>query len=268
MTLASVRLSALSAPIALAWSLGLTVLLSGAGVLLMRSLGASRVTLLLLAIVEVGLYGGAALALGRRYGAPQPSAALALGRARPLDLGVAGSLGVIVHLPAGYLDAMVERRFPTPRERLLEQLEQLTPTSTLHALSLLVGIAVLAPLAEELFFRGALFTALARTGHILIAVWTTSIAFVLAHQEPRMWAPLLLVALVLAELRRASQSIWPSVLMHATFNATTLLSIFRSEPGVVRQAQLPLWLALLGGVLTLAGIWIVRRPGRAKVRAS
>jgi membrane protease YdiL (CAAX protease family) len=250
---------ALAPAMALAWSLLLTVALSAASLVAMRLLGASRYTILALALVEVALYVTASAFVARLYVAGPRSEGLALRPASPLQLLLGASLGVVLHLPAGYLDALVEKRFPTPRARLLEQLAQLTPTSSLHAACLVLGIALLAPLAEELFFRGALFTALARKAAMLGAVVTTSLAFVLAHQEPRMWAPLLLVALVLAELRRASGSIWPGFALHAVFNATTLASVFATRPSELTAPTISWVLGSAGTLLTLAGIWVFGR---------
>ena len=255
----------LSPPVALGWSILLTVGLTAVGVMIGRLLGATSATLLALSVVEVLIYGSAAVALGRFYVGPDRGEALALGRAGALELLLAVSLGVVLHLPAGYLDALIEQRFPTPRERMLEQLQQLTPLSPAHAAGLLLGIAVLAPLAEELFFRGSLFTALQRTSPGFVVSWTTSIAFVLAHQEPRMWAPVLLVALVLSELRRASGSLWPGFALHAAFNATTLLTVFNARPQDLEAPHVSWSLGLGGGALCAVGVWVFRRAARTRL---
>jgi len=254
----------LSAPVALAWSLVLTLALSAAALLLAKVFGASSYSIVMLALVEVALYVGAAALLGMHYVGGQRRHALALGAATPLQLLIGGSLGVIAHLPAGFLDALVERRFPTPRARMLEHLAQITPDSTLHAIMLVVAIAVLAPLAEELFFRGALFSALCRKGPVVVAIWTTSIAFVLAHQEPRIWAPLLLVALLLSELRRHSGSVWPGFALHAAFNATTLASVFATRPTELAPPSLSWPLGAAGGVLCAAGVWVFARVSQKR----
>ncbi len=254
----------LSPPLALGWSLALTFGLNGTGLLVAKLLGGSAASMLALAVLEVALYVSAAFALGRFYVGPERRVALALGGARPLELLLGGSLGVILHLPAGYLDALVERSFPTPRARLLEQMHQLTPTSSAHAVALLLGVALLAPLAEELFFRGALFTALSRHSPAFVAIWTSSIAFVLAHQEPRMWAPLLVVALVLGELRRLSGSLWAGFALHAAFNATTLLSVFAAKTDQLEAPQVSWAMGAIGTVLSGLGIWVFGRVTRAR----
>jgi hypothetical protein len=255
----STKMAMLSAPLALGWALVLSLALNGVALMLAQLLQGSSFRLSALAIVELGLYGSAAVLVARFYCGPPRERALALERPGPVELALGISLGGVLHLPAGYLDALVEQRFPTPRERLLEQLAQLTPSSSGHALLLVVGIAILAPLAEELFFRGALFTALLKSGPPFVATWTTSLAFVLAHQEPRTWAPLLLVALVLADLRLRSGSIWPGFALHAAFNATTLGAVFAARPTTIERPE-PSWLLGLSGLgVSAICVWLFAR---------
>jgi membrane protease YdiL (CAAX protease family) len=121
------------------------------------------------------------------------------------------------------------------------------------------------------FFRGSMFGALKRSGPAFVAIWTTSLAFVLAHQEPRNWAPLLLVALVLGELRRLGGSIWAGVSLHAAFNAATLVQVFVTKPVEVKTEVGPWPLTLMGSLLCASGVWLfgrvaARRLGEAGAR--
>jgi membrane protease YdiL (CAAX protease family) len=110
-----------------------------------------------------------------------------------------------------------------------------------------------------LFYRGALFSALARHSPAFVVIWTTSIAFALAHQEPRNWAPLLLVALVLGELRRRGRSLWAGVALHATFNATTLLFVFVTRPVDIKPEASTWQAGAAGALLCAAGVWLYGR---------
>jgi membrane protease YdiL (CAAX protease family) len=197
--------------------------------------------------------------LARLYGDGGKRKALALGPASPLELLLGGSLGVILHLPTGYLSELVERRFPTPPGVFEAQLRALTPSSTAMAGLMLLSVAVVVPFAEELFFRGALFTPLLRSGPAFVATWTTSFAFAFAHQEPRNWAPLLVVALVLAQLRQLGGSIWSGVVLHAAFNAATLLLVFVEKPVEIKPQAGAWQLAVIGGALTVGGVWLFAR---------
>jgi hypothetical protein len=109
----------------------------------------------------------------------------------------------------------------------------------------LFGISM-APLVEELFFRGFLFPLLARRLGLAAGVLLTAagFAFIHASQLASAWAPLLIlfvVGLVLTLVRVRSQSVASSFLMHVGYNATlfTILYIatdrFRHLERLVRQ---------------------------------
>lgn len=255
----------LSAAVALGWSLLLTLSLASLGVLVGLSFGGSNLGLIAGGFLEFLLVVPAAGFIARLYGPPRRAQALALNGAPPLELSLGASLGVLLHLPVGYVSALVERRFPTPQAELAAQLRQLTPESVLLGAGMLLAVAVLVPFAEELYFRGALFTGLLRSNPAFVAVWTSSLAFVLAHPKPRDFAPLFLVALVLGELRRLGGSIWAPVALHAAFNATTLLFVFVTKPVQVTPQESSLSLALSGAALCVIGVWVFGRVSRRRV---
>lgn len=249
----------LSAAVALAWSLLLTMALLMVAIAVGVAFGHGNTAVIVGGVAELLLLLPAARLLAKVYGDGDQRKTFALRPASPLQLLIGGSLGVLLHLPAGYLSELVERRFPTPPVALKAQLQSLTPSSLLAAVLMLLAVAVLVPFVEELFFRGALFTPLLRSGPALVAVWTTSVAFALAHAEPRNWAPLFLVALVLGELRRLGGSIWSGVALHAAFNAATLLFVFITRPVEVKPQGGSWQLASIGCVLCVLGVWVFGR---------
>ena len=257
----------LSAALALGWSLLLTLGLVGVAVLVGVAFGSSNLAVVVAGPAELLLMLPAARFLTRLYGDREPKKAFALGAVSPLELVLGASLGVILHLPAGYLGALVERRFPTPPELLRAELLQLTPSSTLLGLGMLLSVAVVVPFAEELFFRGAMFGALLRSGPGMVAIWTTSIAFALAHQEPRNWGPLLVVALTLGALRSLGGSIWSGVALHAAFNAATLSFVFMNRPLDVKPEEGSWQLAAIGCALSLGGVWLFGRVAARRIAA-
>ena len=249
----------LSPALALGWSLLATLGLLVGGVAVSVAFGSSNLALVVGAVLELAVLLAAARFVVRLYGAGDGPRAFALSAPSALQLVIGASLGVILHAPAGYLSELVERRFPTPPETLAQQLQALTPSSTPMAVLMLLAVAGVVPFVEELFFRGALFTPLLRSGPALIAVWTTSVAFALAHAEPRNWAPLFLVALVLGELRRLGGSIWSCVALHAAFNAATLLYVFVARPVEVKPQGSSWQIATIGCVLCGLGVWLFGR---------
>jgi len=260
-----IRPSELSAALALGWSLLLTFALVSLSVAVAVVFGSSNLAIAVAGPATLLVMFPAARFIAQLYGDRDQRKAFALGPASPLQVVIGASLGLILQLPSGYLSSLVERRFPTPHEQLQAQLHALTPSSAAMATMMLVSVAALVPFAEELYFRGALFGALARTNPGFVATWTTSIAFALAHQEPRNWAPLLLVALVLGELRRRGGSIWSGVALHAAFNAATLLFVFMTRPTEVKVQEGSWPMAALGSLLVVGGVWVFGRVSERRL---
>ncbi len=84
------------------------------------------------------------------------------------------------------------------------------------------GISM-APLVEELFFRGFLYPVLARRLGIAVGVVLTAFGFALVHasQLASAWAPLLvlfMVGLVFTIMRVVTRNVAPGFLMHVGYN--------------------------------------------------
>ena len=89
---------------------------------------------------------------------------------------------------------------------------------------LLVGAVIVAPLVEELFFRGVLLQALCfhlRRGWPAIII--SAILFGIIHEQPQDKLPLMTMGVLLGYLRLRCGTVWPCVLMHALFNARTMI---------------------------------------------
>jgi membrane protease YdiL (CAAX protease family) len=135
-----------------------------------------------------------------------------------------GKIPVVWLICAGAFLAMtvliVSTLFPQPTESPLEKL--LTTTESIVAF-VIFGIA-LAPLLEEIIFRGFIYTLLADVYSPRIAVPVTAIIFAAVHgSQLRGNLPavgvILLVGYVLTVVRQRSDSLIPSVIMHTTYNA-------------------------------------------------
>ncbi|GEM_PF-4848360 len=88
-----------------------------------------------------------------------------------------------------------------------------------------ITTCVTAPLAEELLFRGSLFSWLRGKLSFWPAALITALAFSFPHGGWKFVIPLGYLALMLAWLREQSGSIWEPVGLHAMHNATTLLLV-------------------------------------------
>ncbi len=203
--------------------------------------------------VQVVLYAIASERLVRRpLGGAGAGRAALLGLRAPESIAIvlaALALGVLLHGPAGIVQALVERVAPTPENELLERVRRLRPEGAFDRAALVVLVVGLAPFVEELFFRGALHARLSESHRPVGVGVVIALCFTANHLDPRIWPALLLVALSLAVVRAKSRSIVPCFLLHASFNATTLVVVLTSPDPVRAQAETPSWAA--GGVATL-----------------
>jgi membrane protease YdiL (CAAX protease family) len=86
-----------------------------------------------------------------------------------------------------------------------------------------VVVAGMAPVTEELTFRGLGFSLLERYGRWL-AIVAVGVAFALAHGLVQAFPELALFGCALAWLRATTGSVLPGMLAHAAFNALALIA--------------------------------------------
>ena len=86
--------------------------------------------------------------------------------------------------------------------------------------------ALLAPLIEEIFFRGFLFQGFrARYGWISGMLLSSGI-FAVAHLDPVSLIPTFILGCVLAYLYHRSNSVWPGVILHVMVNSFGLCAAY------------------------------------------
>jgi membrane protease YdiL (CAAX protease family) len=113
-----------------------------------------------------------------------------------------------------------------PKHQVLDLLNQ-PETRPMAVVLLWVGAAVLAPLAEETFFRGLLQTWLVTMlGQRWLAIAITATLFGMAHfSQPQVVPALILLGLILGHLYERSGALWPIVVVHSLFNLKTLVQV-------------------------------------------
>ena len=89
-----------------------------------------------------------------------------------------------------------------------------------------IGIA---PVGEELLFRGILYPAIRQAGFPGVALWGTSLLFAAIHVNLGIFVPLLLLALVLAQLYERTGNLLASFAAHVLFNAFNFVRFFYLE---------------------------------------
>ena len=108
------------------------------------------------------------------------------------------------------------------------QIEAITGGVTLGVrdlLLLMLLVAVVAPIAEELFFRGLLYPLLRRRG-VPFALLSNALLFALIHFIPILIPGLFWIGLVLAWVRERSGSIIPGIILHALQNGLVVWAIY------------------------------------------
>ncbi len=84
-------------------------------------------------------------------------------------------------------------------------------------------VSLVAPLSEEMFFRGFLYGGLSSRHGLWRAALFSSLLFALFHMDPRTLLPVFLLGLLLAGLYVRRRTLWAPVFVHLGYNSTMLL---------------------------------------------
>jgi membrane protease YdiL (CAAX protease family) len=99
---------------------------------------------------------------------------------------------------------------------------------------LVAGVGV-APVVEEVFFRGFLFAGLCKRYDWQKAALISSALFAVIHLQLTAMIPLFILGFIFAYLYHRSNSIWPAILMHMSTNALGLGTAYMlAQSGMTR----------------------------------
>jgi membrane protease YdiL (CAAX protease family) len=87
----------------------------------------------------------------------------------------------------------------------------------------------LAPVVEELFFRGMLYPAIKQAGFPRLAVWGVSLLFALVHFNLVSFVPLFVLAILLTLLYEHTDNLLAPIAAHALFNALNFGMLYLFE---------------------------------------
>ena len=91
---------------------------------------------------------------------------------------------------------------------------------------LVVVGAIVAPIVEEIFFRGFLFQGFRQKYGWMPALFLSSAIFGAAHLDPVSLIPTFVLGCVLAVVYHRSNSVWPGILLHAAINSFSLCAVY------------------------------------------
>lgn len=108
------------------------------------------------------------------------------------------------------------------------QIEILAPIamSWQGLLGLLVMAGVVAPIVEEIVFRGVFYAWLRARWGVAVGAFVSALAFALAHGIPILIPALLAQGVILALVYERSGSLWAPIIIHGVFNAVMSLAMF------------------------------------------
>lgn len=84
---------------------------------------------------------------------------------------------------------------------------------------------VVAPITEELIFRGGIYMVLKKYAGMIPSLLFTSIFFAIIHNSVAVMIPLMILALALTWAYERAKTIWAPIAMHMVFNAITVTTI-------------------------------------------
>ncbi len=156
---------------------------------------------------------GAVVDLGLRFGKSDVLAGLA---------GGAAAFGV--GLAAGLLTAALVGDFSSAAGDQAQELADASGPAVLIVFALMVAVG--APVAEELTFRGLLWSGLAKRGaRPWVAIAVSAVAFALLHFEPARLLVLLSIGAVLGVIRWRTGSVGACIVAHGVNNLPGALGI-------------------------------------------
>jgi len=195
---------------------------------------------------------------------------LPLRRAYPLPPATAGQVGALCLLVVGSvvvlseIDNLVRAVLPMP-DILRDLLDQIfSADSSILAQAFL--LVVVAPVTEELLFRGIILRGLLNHCRVWSALVLSATLFAFIHLNPWQMMTAFAVGLTLGWVFLRTGSVWLCVLGHALNNGLFLCAQHSpfEVPGLIgvpdpdKVVFQPLWLDLLGISLVLVALWLFR----------
>lgn len=132
-------------------------------------------------------------------------------------------VSLIIGLGGSVLYSQLIAYFHLPIQTNSEVLLEQGKAAPLTTLGLLAAAALAAPICEEVFFRGFIFTGILKRMPLWPSVALSAVIFGIAHADLGSLVPLVVIGLALAWARWRTDSIWPGIIVHALNNTAAAL---------------------------------------------
>lgn len=140
-------------------------------------------------------------------------------------LGVGGGVALAARIFAGVYGILVQQAGFEVDTRSIDPTQLLPDTPTGIVLTALI-VVVLAPLAEEIVFRGVLMTAISDRWGLFWGITVSSAVFASMHVVVVTMLPIFVLAVALSLVFVRTKSLWPPVIAHSVFNAVGLAAAY------------------------------------------
>jgi membrane protease YdiL (CAAX protease family) len=109
--------------------------------------------------------------------------------------------------------------------------------SWLNFLAVFTVGAIIAPIVEEVIFRGLLYQWLRSRAGVVVAVLASAAIFGAAHVIPLLFPSLFVVGLILALAFEFSQSLWVTIALHMLQNGLAIIVLFAIQASGIPLPQ-------------------------------
>jgi membrane protease YdiL (CAAX protease family) len=152
-----------------------------------------------------------------------------LGRSILLGVGLAFPAWIAVSIVAAAAAAVLQQLGIQPEPEVSQQV-----INVANPVIAVIATVIVAPLAEETFFRGVAFTAWAREYGFRRALIASALLFAAIHGSLVALLPIFGLGIALALLYRRTGSLPASMAMHATFNAISVALVLAERFDLIR----------------------------------
>ena len=164
------------------------------------------------------------------------------------------SIGLIIL--SDEFDRLIQVFIPSPNY-IVDLNNLLQPEGVFGYILLIIAIAIIAPIGEELLFRGFLQQFLEQHWKdITRAILITSLFFSIIHMNPYWFIQIYILGIMLGFLSWKTNSIFPPLILHALNNGTALLFSFlepEKSSWYLWNNHVAPWVLLLAIVLVYMG---------------
>lgn len=169
---------------------------------------------------------------------------------------------VVLGLLGNVLAALTVEIFPSLKEAALAYQEQtqnlLLAEGLLPQILGAISIAIVAPLCEEILFRGTILIEQRRAQTMMGAVLLNGVLFSIMHVNPMAFLSLALIGAFLAHITLSSRAIWGAIIAHSALNTANGVILPRLTTQLPEQEE-PEFMQILIAFLLLAplaaGFW-------------